>query len=191
MQTKLTLIFLFVASLSLAQQPLNKAPKEYSAEVGYRYLSANPFDNTAEAGYTFLLDYAWLLSGFNGGRKVYLTVPLAYTAVPPTHELFDNMGILSYGWTVRHELSKNKKNVPFMGYALLLNQLRIQHIEGSVFGHQTRFAGGYNFNRNRKISYFTKVEYSFTRYPALYQAKSKNMHAWEIKVGVRFGKQPE
>ena len=76
--------------------------------------------------------------------------------------------------------------IPFLGYALLLNQLRISGTEGTVFGHQTKFDLGLNINTNHRFSYFTKLEYSFTRYPSLGNAKSDQMHAAEIKIGFRF-----
>jgi hypothetical protein len=165
---------------------LEKAPKQYSVELGYKYIYSSGFENKASQGYGILLDYSWMLSGFVNKHKVFLSVPLGYSYMMPDSETDEPISILNYGWTVRHELLKNKKNVPFLGYALLLNQLRIENIDGSVFGHQTKFELGYNFRNDKKVIYFAKIEYSFTRFPSLGNKKSNKIHAVEVKVGFRF-----
>ena len=164
----------------------DKVPKEYSLELGTRYVFSSTFENKAEMGYTVLFDYAWQLSGFTRKSASFISVPLGYTVLMPASEEDARMAILSYGWTVRHEIGRDKKWIPFLGYALLLNQLRISDTEGTVFGHQTKFDLGLNFNTGKRLSYFTKLEYSFTRYPSLGKAKSDQMHAAEFKIGLRF-----
>jgi len=181
-------LFLFLAPTLLFSQEkvFEKVPKQYSFEMGYRYVYSSNFENKAPMGYTMLFDYAWQLSGFTENKKkIFLSVPLGYTYLMGQDTMKD-MRILSYGWTVCHELTKNKKITPFLGYALLLNSLSINGTKGSVFGHQTRFDFGCNFNINKRIKPFTKIEYSFTRYAFLGNSKSKMLQAVEIKAGIRF-----
>jgi hypothetical protein len=166
-------------------QEISKAPKRISVEAGYRYLPSTTFD-IKNQGVTILVDYAWQLSGFDGKKApVFISVPLGYTY------FFGGGGtqmggILSYGWTVKHELKKSGKAIPFLGYGLLLNNLRINGTEGSVFGHQTCFDFGYLFKTGGKADVYTKLEYSYTRYPRLGEKKSNSMQGVELKVGVRF-----
>lgn len=177
------IIFIALTSSTFALE-IEKAPKHKSLEIGQRYLSSNTFD-MKNMGTTILFDYAWQLSGFTGKPAGYISVPLGYTFFF-AGDGKNTGGILSYGWTVRHDLKSNQKTIPFFGYGLLLNQLRLENIEGSVFGHQTRFDFGYEFNSDKKLSQYIKVEYSFTRYPRWGDKESDRMHAFELKGGVRF-----
>ena len=181
-------IVISVAFVSIAlftfSQTLEKSPKVKSLEVGYRYLSSSTFDIN-QGGTTLLFDYAWQLSGFTGKSAAFISVPLGYTYFPGGNGK-ESAGILSYGWTVRHNLKANQKTIPFFGYGLLLNQLRISGTDGSSFGHQTRFDFGYEFNANKKINPFVKAEYSYTRYPHMGVKESDKIHAFELKCGVKF-----
>jgi hypothetical protein len=163
----------------------DRVPKEYSLELGSRYVFSSDFEGHPAIGYTVLLDYAWQLSGFNKKSKSFISVPLGYTMFMGDSEETVNVSILSYGWTVRHEIGRDKKWIPFLGYALLLNQLRESGTKGTVFGHQTKFDLGVNFNTNNRLAYFAKFEYGFTRYPALGKEKSDQVHAFELKFGIR------
>lgn len=185
---KISIYLLLFFPILLAAQidTKDRVPKEYSFEIGTRYVFANSFENQAEWGYTALFDYAWQLSGFNKKSASFISVPLGYTVLMPATENDSRVSILSYGWTVRHEIGRDKKWIPFLGYALLLNQLREQGTEGTVFGHQTKFDLGLHLNTSGRLNYYTKLEYSFTRYPALGKDKSDQMHAAEIKIGVQF-----
>jgi len=183
---KILFIATFILSVVFAtnaQEALKKAPKFVSVEMGYRYLPTTTYD-IKNQGFTLLADYAWQLSGFTGKPAAYLSVPLGYT------HLFGNNGassggILSYGWTVRHELKATGKAIPFIGYGLLLNQLRINDTPGSVFGHQTCLNAGYRFKTGKKFDLYTKLEYSYARFPHLGSKKSDSMQGVELKVGVR------
>jgi hypothetical protein len=184
-------IFLFTVllipiSLFAQLDKKDRVPKQMSLEMGMRYVFASSFENKVDMGYTLLFDYAWQLSGFERKNASYLSVPLGYTILFPAGEEDKRVSILSYGWTVRHELARDKKWIPFIGYALLLNQWRESSVEGSVFGHQTRFDAGINLNTKTRLIYFAKIEYSFTRYPALGQEKSNQIHVGELKIGLKF-----
>jgi len=176
--------FLLFAILISNAQTFSHVPKFISAELGYRFLPSTSFD-VKNQGMTLLVDYAWQLSGFTGKPAAYISVPLGYTY------LFGGNGansgsILSYGWTVRHELKSNGKAIPFLGYGLLLNQLRITNTEGAVFGHQTCLNFGYRFKSEKRANYYVRLEYSYSRYPHLGAKKSDSMQALELKTGIRF-----
>lgn len=165
-------------------QVISKVPKFKSFELGYRYIPSSTFD-IKNQGITLLFDYAWQLSGFTGKPAAYISVPLGYTY------LFEGNGtnngrILSYGWAVKHELKSKGKAIPFLGYGLLINQLKITDTEGGVFGHQTRFDFGYLFKTEKMANFYFKIEYSYSRYPHLGAKKSDSIHAFELKSGIRF-----
>jgi hypothetical protein len=175
---------LFFAVLGTKAQTFIRVPKFVSAELGFRYIPSTTFD-IKNQGMTLLVDYAWQLSGFTGKPAAYISVPLGYTS------LFGGNGansgsILSYGWAVRHELKAKGKAIPFLGYGLLLNQLRIANTDGAVFGHQTCLNFGYRFHTEKRTSYYAKLEYSYSRYPHLGAKKSDSIQAIELKTGVRF-----
>lgn len=186
----LALILLFTINIDVAaqQQLLKKAPKQYSFEFGYRNLFAHSnitMNNTH--GYGALFDYAWQLSGFDRTKNAsYISVPMGYTILLPDDELSKRISMLNYGWTVRHELMRNKKIIPFVGYGLLLNNLRVDEREGSVFGHQTQFDLGLNFNTDTRLIYFAKIQYSYTSYPRFDEPERIRMHYADLRVGVRF-----
>lgn len=184
----ITVLFLFTGYLSAQDHSIVKAPKQYSFEVGYRNLFSHSnltMNNTH--GYGALFDYAWQLSGFDGKRNAsYISVPLGYTILLPNDNLSQKISMLNYGWTVRHELSRNKPVTPFVGYGLLLNNMRIDGTEGSVFGHQTQFDLGLNFNTKTRLVYFAKIEYSYTSYPQFNEPERIRLHFADLRIGVRF-----
>lgn len=189
---KKTLIFtalLFLSINTFSQgTTLLKAPKEYSFEMGYRNLfGQSNFTNKTTHGYGMLLDYAWQLSGFNGEKnKSYISVPMGYTVLMPDDIDSKSIHMLNYGWTVRHELGRNKPVIPFVGYGLLLNNMRITDTKGSLFGHQTQFDFGLNFNTSTRLKYFAKIEYSYTSYPQFNEPERIRLHYADLRVGVRF-----
>jgi len=170
-----------------------KVPKQYSLEFGYRNVftvmdkSALPFLNNATHGYGFLFDYAWQLSGLNGKKAAaFITVPMGYTVMMPDNEMNKRISMLNYGWTVRHELAVNNKIIPFIGYGLLLNTLKIDGTPGSVMGHQTQFEGGLNFNTVSRFKYFVKLQCSYTSYPKMGAKERIHFMYADIRVGARF-----
>lgn len=184
---KFLLIFLLVPFFVAAQEEaLRKVPKQYSLDMGYRSLTKNTFVNAANMGPSFMFDYAWQLSGLDGSRAAFITVPLGYSMFIEQGK--DALNVLSYGWTVRHELVKKKKWVPFLGYGLLLNQVRQEGVDGSVFGHQTQFDFGYNYYGSYPWVPYIRVNYSLTRLPRFGDTGSGRINGVELKVGVRFGK---
>lgn len=181
------IILLLLATIVLPGrgQELEKAPKQYSLELGYRYMLSNELvpDGGAQ-GYGFLLDYAWQLSGYLPGHNpIYLSVPLGYTMIPGI-DGGPSQRMLHYGWTVRHMIGKPRKVYPFLGYALLLNQVSVSDRDGQLFGHQTRFAAGVNFNSDRRVIPFVTIEYSMARHPQ-FDAPGSWLHFLELKTGIR------
>ncbi len=186
MKRLITLLFFGVLTVSLLQaQEMDRVPKQYSLEAGYRYVLKSEFTNQASHGYTAIFDYAWQLSGFHKKKASYITVPIGYTQLFPDTENDNPVRIISYGWTVRHELAKDKKVIPWMGYALLLNQYKEIGVDGKVFGHQTRFSLGTNFMINSRLIPFVKIEYTLTNYPIWGQEESVQYNFIEVKTGVR------
>ena len=167
---------------------IKKVPKEYSLEAGYRHVfHQTRIDNKASQGYGALFDYAWQLSGFDGTKaKSFISVPMGYTIMLPDDASQKRTTMLNYGWTVRHELKKLARWMPFVGYGLFLNTLKFEGVEGGVFGHQTQFDFGYNFNTNSRLQYFAKIQYSYTSYPQLNEPERIKYHYADIRLGVRF-----
>lgn len=183
-RTTVLFIGLLILSFSGFAQERERAPKQLAFETGYRYLVSNSF-NLASQGVTVLFDYGWQLSGFTGKPASYLSVPLGYTMLFG-HGGARNARILSYGWTVRHNLSSKSSWVPFLGYGLLLNQLLIEELDGRVFGHQTCLDLGIKYRTQSRWHPYCKLEYCMTRYPSLGKAKADNISAVEIKTGIFF-----
>lgn len=177
-----SLALLFI--INTAQAQMEKVPKQYSLETGYIYTFDNGFENSGSNGGHILFDYAWQLSGFHKKSAAFISVPLGYSWLIGQGDDKD-LRILSYGWTVRHNLAHDKNWIPFLGYGLLLNQLRQEGTDGSIFGHQTQFAFGYTYNKPRKIKPFIKVEYSLIRFPQFGSDQSYRMNHFAVKVGAR------
>lgn len=183
-----------IANLTAQEISIAKVPKQLSMEFGYRNVftvldksTLNTFSNEASHGYGFLFDYAWQLSGLNGKRAAaFITVPIGYTIMMPDNDLNKRITMLNYGWTVRHELGVNRKIIPFLGYGLLLNTLKIDGTLGSVMGHQTQFEGGLNFNTATRLKYFAKLQCSYTSYPKMGAKERIHFMYADLRVGVRF-----
>jgi hypothetical protein len=184
----LTLIFLFTIKLPAQETIFARVPKQYSFEFGYRNLfGQSNFLNNTTHGYGALFDYGWQLSGFDGKKaKSFITVPMGYTILLPDDANSKQINMLNYGWTVRHELSRHPKIVPFVGYGLLLNNMRINETEGSLFGHQTQFDLGININTEYRLKYFAKIEYSYTSYPRFNEPERIRLHYADLRIGARF-----
>lgn len=190
------IVFISFISIQISAQvsKIIKTPKQYSIEVGYRnvfyqpdnLLNVNNEVNQATNGFGFLLDYGWQLSGWDGKKAAaFITVPIGYTVIMPDNALSKRISMLNYGWTVRHELKKDGKIVPFLGYGLLLNTLKIDGTLGSVMGHQTQFEFGANFNTNTRLKYYAKIQGSYTSYPKLGVKERIHFMFADVVVGVR------
>jgi hypothetical protein len=180
----LLVTILLLSGISVVNAQMEKVPKQYSVETGYIYTFDNGFENSGSNGGHLLLDYAWQLSGFHKKKAAYITVPLGYSWLIGQGDEKD-LRILSYGWTVRHELARDKDMIPFIGYGLLLNQLRQEGTEGSIFGHQTQFEFGFNYNKPQRVKPFIKLEYSMIRFPQFGSDQSYRMNHLALKLGVR------
>lgn len=186
------LIFTFILISSVLfpthAQTFKKVPKQYSFEIGPRYLfSHSNITLNNSMGFGGLFDYAWQLSGFDGTKNAsFISVPMGYTVIRGNDASTPRISMLNYGWTVRHELARNKKITPFVGYGLFLNDLKIKGTEGSVFGHQTEFDFGLNFNTSTRLIYFFKLQYSYTSYPRFDEPERIKLHYADIRLGVRF-----
>lgn len=173
-----------IASDSVGQEP-GKAPKQYSLELGYRYMLSNELvPNGGVQGYGFLLDYAWQLSGYLPGHNTfYLSTPVGYTLIPGGVAGPDQR-MLHYGYTVRYMIGTPKAVHPFLGYAMLLNQVSVGDREGQLFGQQTRIAAGANFITFTRVIPYITIEYSMARHPQ-FDTASSWLHFLELKTGIR------
>jgi hypothetical protein len=199
-----SLLFTFNSSILFAQKDSLhfRIPHQISVEFGYRYsfyqhsylgtdgnyTTDAALMNRATSGVGILADYGWQFGGLDGKRPaVYLTIPMGYTILLPDVPSSKRIGMLNYGWTLRHELAKkNKKIIPFIGYGLFLSNLSVDGVPGSVSGHHTQFECGLNFTTTTKLNYFLKLQGSYSSYPRLNYDKSLHFMYADLRVGVRF-----
>ncbi len=181
-------MFLVIGNASAQQTALKKVPKQISVELGYRnLLSVKNLDTDVKHGTSLLIDYAWQLSGLDGSKPAaYISVPLGYTSMIPGSDTSNELSMLCYGWTVRHQLAKDKKWIPYIGYGLLLNKIRESHRDGSVMGHQTQFEVGYNIRTSHRIQYLVKLQYSYSSFPRLDDKEKIKTHFVDVRAGIRF-----
>lgn len=170
------------------------SPRQVSVEIGYRNVfsmidrSQTPLVNNATNGVAGLVDFGWKVSGLNGKKPaIYITVPLGYANIWAADNTSENITMLYYGWTIRHELTKKPQLfTPFVGYGLLLNTLKINGTEGGIMGHQTQFEAGTNLNTRTRLKYYIKADYSYASYPKLNDSKRIHYQFIDIAFGVRF-----
>lgn len=181
-------MFLVIGNASAQQTALKKVPKQISVELGYRnLLSVKNLDTDVKHGTSLLIDYAWQLSGLDGSKPAaYISVPLGYTSMIPGSDTSNELSMLCYGWTVRHQLAKDKNWIPYIGYGLLLNKIRESHRDGSVMGHQTQFEVGYNIRTSHRIQYLVKLQYSYSSFPRLDDKEKIKTHFVDVRAGIRF-----
>jgi len=178
------LLMLLSFSLTYAQEN-ERVPKVKTFETGYRYMYTSTYSGLPKNAMAIAFDYAWQLSGFGGKAASFISVPFGYTYfIPASGE--SNASLIYYGWTVKHNLTKDKKFVPFLGYMLLLNQLKFKGVEGRDIGHETRFEFGYDIHLKGKMSLLVKLEYGMTFIPGFNKEKSDGFKNIGLKTGIRF-----
>jgi hypothetical protein len=189
MKKILVLLLIVLPFAAQSQDSIFKTvPKQISLEAGYRRITSSELTNKASNGFSVFLDYAWQLSGFKGGRASFISVPLGFTFMPADMEPSVSVRVISYGWTVRHELKSQKGWVPYLGYGLMLNNYSEHGIDGHRFAHQTRFAVGLNHYNSSNIQPYVELDYSMTYYPQWGIKGSLGYKFVELKAGVRFRK---
>jgi hypothetical protein len=184
-------VFLLIGLPMVAQAQdsiFKKVPKQISLEMGYRRITSSELTNKASNGYSVLLDYAWQLSGFHGGHAAFISVPLGYTHMSPDTDSSNSVRVISYGWTVRHELKSQKGWVPYIGYGLMLNNYGEKGVNGHQFAHQTRFSVGLTQYNKSALQPYVQLDYSMTYYPQWGIKGSLGYKFVELKAGVRFMK---
>lgn len=103
------------------------------------------FDALGRLGWFAGGEYAWQFGGLDGKKPAtYLGVPLYVSMVlaDPSATNGATGTFLSYGFTLRHDLTPPRPVIPFLGYALLVNQLFVNGVEGGVLGHESRLDVG-------------------------------------------------
>lgn len=179
------LLFTFFVAHSQQAKTFDVVPKSYSFEVGTRYNFQNSFGDIPEIGYSALFDYAWQLSGFLKKMPSSISVPLGYTYFPATNSNISDFSLLSYGWTVKHQLVRDKKVIPYLGYSLLLNQMKIFGETGSVMGHKTGMGFGLIFNTSPMLKPYLRFEYSLTRFAMFGNKGGERLQGVELCLGLR------
>jgi hypothetical protein len=157
---------------------LENLPKRITIETGYSRLLKSNIDEISNSGFAFGFYFMCPVSGFSGKPKAFISLPLGYSVIPPKDTSKD-FGIAYYGIHITHELSNKSKNIPFVGYSLLFNQLRKQYTEGRVIDHETHFDAGYYFGE--KV--FLKAEDSIASYPELENPISDKLSNAGLKIG--------
>jgi hypothetical protein len=186
---KIVLLLVILLPLSVWGQDsvFRAVPRQISLDFGYRMVSGSELVNKASQGYAVMADYAWQLSGFRPGKKAaFISVPLGYAQMFPDTDTSRGVRVISYGWTVRHELRQQKGWVPYIGYALMLNNYAEKGIDGHRFAHQTRFAGGVSRYGNSAFQPYAELTYSMTYYPEWGIKGSQGYKFVELKLGVRY-----
>lgn len=165
----------------------DKVPKQYSLEAGYRNMHTSTLHSSTRNGFFWMFDYAWQLSGMRGEKKkAFLTVPIGMQYYYGNTAQDTSMRIICYGWTVRHEMAKDKKMTPFIGYSLFLNNMKREGVPGGIMGHQTKFEAGLNISHGKRLKTFFNIEYCYTRFPQYNNKKSIHLSALGINIGVRY-----
>ena len=184
----LILLFTFTGLGAFAQNKIDSSDrvnKYFSFEIGPKINIGTTPDTLAGSGGGIMIEYGWQVSGFNGKKcRSFISVPLGYSLIADNKN-HENSFLLNYGISITHELTRDTNNVPFIGYSLLLNQYRFDEIKGSIFGHQSRFEFGINHYTSSKFVLYGKLDYSYCRFPSLYESKSKSLHQIEIKFGAK------
>jgi hypothetical protein len=188
MKKVIVFILLLLPVMVQGQESIFKSvPKQMSLEAGYRRITSSELTNQASNGFSILADYAWQLSGFTGGKASFISVPLGYTQMLADTDSSRSVRVISYGWTVRHELRPQSKGwVPYIGYALMINNYGEKGIDGHQFAHQTRFSAGLNRYNASSFQPYVQLDYSMTYYPQWGIKGSLGYKFVELKIGVRY-----
>lgn len=181
------LVGILLLATNLFATNFDVVPKVRSLEAGYRYM-ANSSLSMSSLGWGAQFDVMWQVSGFEKKRPSFISIPMGFSQFPEVTGSNDpNTSILYYGWTIKHNLARDKKWIPVLSYNLLMNQVWQKGTEGRVMGHETRFDFSYEYHPdNKKLYYYLKLEYSHMTFPALGQEKSDKMDAVSLKLGMGF-----
>ena len=111
MKIAFSIFFISFLNISLIAQDtiLEKSPKQFSFEAGYRRNISSGFTNKADNGFNLAAEVAWKVSGFHKKSAVYFGVPLGYDYAMANSDIDNNTSTLFYGWIVRHEFGRDKK----------------------------------------------------------------------------------
>lgn len=183
-----TLLFVVFLSLifSVQSQDFEIVPKQKTIEIGTSYVFHSGFEKTAAFSEGASFDIAWLVSGFQNKRKVFISIPLGFYRGAAAGSDTVSTSRIFYGWTIRHELRKDKKMIPFLAYGLLLNQLWLSNTEGHGMGHETRFDVGTDFKLSGVKVFTMHLSYSHATFPAFGETESKTMDFLSLIAGLRF-----
>ena len=169
-----------------------RAARTMSFELGVRQCVHESFSNLGPGlnrlNRTYaaaLFEFGRQVAGLTGRPAAYISIPLQFSWAPESGSARSSY-ILSYGWTVRHDLLKKERRiVPFLGYGLLLNQFFVPSVTGHVIGHETRFDIGADIGLAGGTKLIVKIEYSMMSYYG-FGRKSASVGMVSVKTGLRF-----
>ncbi len=185
----LTLLIVISSHLIFSQNQIDTSDRVtqfMSLEIGPKINIKSQPDTLSGTGFGAMIHYGWQLSGFKEKkRKTYLSIPIGFSYIVDNknREVSRQM---NYGCAITHELTKDTNYIPFIGYGLLLNQYFFDGINGSIFGHQSRFEFGIDYHVTKKLDLFGKLDYNYIFFPGFNNIKSKMLHQFEIKFGAKF-----
>lgn len=188
MRNCLIALILLVSVISTSRaQDFDVVPKVKSLEGGYRYIGHTGM-NIQPAGWGVQGDVMWQVSGFKGKRPSFISIPMGFSQFNTGgSDTAVNGSALYYGWTIKHNLARDKKWIPVLSYNLLMNQLWLKGSEGRVMGHETRFDFAYEYHPGKSsLYYFVKLEYSHISFPAIGKPGSDKLDVFSVKFGVGF-----
>ncbi|MBN8215160.1 MAG: hypothetical protein J0L75_00870 [Spirochaetes bacterium] len=156
-----------------------RIPHAFNFELGTKYNFSSTFKEMPAVGAFGAFEYAWQLSGFEGHRPaVYLGLPLRWHTMLSGSNAFGQSQILSYGFTIRHQLSTGRLR-PFIAYNLLVNQFTPDALQtnlaghpGRLMGHETKFDFGLELVGDKPAKGFAacgrlQISGSLTTFPSL------------------------
>lgn len=170
----------------LMSQDFDVVPKHKTIEAGFAYAFRNGFEQVAPASYGAAVDVAWQVSGFRFKKAAYISIPFGYFYSPATTNDSLSAKRMFYGWTIRHELRKEKQLIPFISYGLLLNQLWISETKGHSMGHETRFDFGADWKVSDGLKITLRLSYSHATFPSFGTSDSESMDFLSLVAGLRF-----
>lgn len=172
-----------------------RIPHALSFEFGTKANVSSTFSNMPAVGAFGAFEYAWQLSGFEGNRPaVYLGLPLRWHSMLNGSNAFGQSQILSYGFTIRHQLTTGRWR-PFVSYNLLLNQYTPDALmtnlaghPGRLMGHETKFDVGLELIGDKPAKGFApcgrlQLSGSLTTFPSL---TDPSRSVWSVYASLAF-----
>lgn len=185
----LTFVSLFFVISLYAQDDsvkVRKIKRVISADIGGTLLWENTYENYSRQGLGSSLELAYKVSGYKQNRNVYVGIPVSYNYFTSSDTSLYRVRNLNFGLTLRHDLFLNKKNIPFIAYHVLLNNISR---EGQTYfnaGLQGKIEIGYNFATSEGGLIFAKIFSAYTFFSKPDIESPDYIQDFGLKIGIRF-----